>query len=65
MPSDTNYPMFYSSPDGRARRVRGPMQTVTHDDGRTTTRQLYIRTTKVMAFATKASLHLEPMPVTE
>lgn len=65
MDSDTQTRMFYPAPDKGARRVRGPEQVLTHDNGTTTRRRLYIRTTKVMSFATKAALHLEPMPVTE
>ena len=65
MEIDTQVRMFYPSPRRDSRRVRGPVQTVTRDDGRETKNQLYIFTRKAMAFATKANLHLGPMPVTE
>lgn len=56
MQTDPQAMMRYPAPDHRARRVRGPEQAITHEDGRIERRRLYIRTSKAMSFALAVEL---------
>lgn len=66
MASDTQVQMRYPAPDGRCKRVRGPVQEITHEDGRVERRQLFVRTTKAMSFQLAVDLkRARPLPVVD